>query len=360
MTFHDCPVIYGQMKRVVKYYSGFQHTTLRYRVGAGAFLDVSMLNSGPGRTDGEYLWTAEIEAPDGASVQMSFTDGVRRDPRTRHYESNFFVTYVCEGEIFDYSPELEHSKVTPSQKAYNPQSLPTLHSSVLGREVAYRIYLPRGYRQNASRRYPVLYMLDGQNVFENSGFGSWQAKESLDRLIRRGQIPELIVVAVDSGMSRMQDYIPPEDGGQADRFAKFLAEEMKPFIDNTMRTRPGREHTGIIGSSLGGVLSFYIGWKYFHRFSRVGSMSGSWWLKGFRDTLSGQRKRPLTVYLDSGDSGYAADCVGHTRHVRDILEGLGFELGTDLHHAIGHMDEHNEGAWSRRLPHALRFLFPAA
>jgi predicted alpha/beta superfamily hydrolase len=348
------------MKRVIKYFSGFDQIVLRYRIGAGAFQETQMTQSGAGRTEGEYLWAAEIEAPDGAVVQFSFSDGVRRDPANRYYETAWFVTYVCDGEIFDYSPEVDNARVAPSQKAYDPGQLPRLFSKALGREVTYRVYLPRGYRQNASRRYPVLYMLDGQNVFENSGYGSWQAKESLDRLIRRGQIPELIVVAVDSGMSRMKDYVPPEDGGQADLFAKFLAEELKPYIDSTLRTKPGREHNGIIGSSLGGVLSLYTGWKYFHRFGRIGSMSGSWWLKGFRDSLPAQRKRPLTVYLDSGDSGYAADCVGHTRHVRDILEGLGFELGTDLHHAVGHRDEHNEGAWSRRLPHALRFLFPAA
>jgi predicted alpha/beta superfamily hydrolase len=348
------------MRRVIKYYSGFHQTTLRYRVGAGAFLETPMANAGPGRTPGESLWTAEIEAPDGATVQLSFSDGIRRDPGNRFYESSFFVTYVCDGEIFDYSPETQNTRVAPSEKAYDPGALPTLYSQALGREVAFRVYLPRGYRQNASRRYPVLYMLDGQNVFENSGYGSWQAKESLDRLIRRGQISELIVVAVDSGPSRMKDYIPPEDGGQADLFARFLAEELKTHIDSTLRTKPGREHNGVLGSSLGGVLSLYIGWKYFHRFGRIGSMSGSWWLKGFRDTLSSQRKRPLTVYLDSGDSGHASDCVGHTRHVRDILQGLGFEMGADLHHAIGYRDEHNEWAWSRRLPHALRFLFPAA
>lgn len=348
------------MKRVIKYYSGFTQPILCYRVGAGAFTQLPMQCSGSGRAPNEYLWSASIEAIDGSTVQLYFTDGELRDPRARYYETNFFVTYVCDGEIFDYSPELEVDRVKPSEKAYDLRSLPTIYSKALAREIAYRVYLPRGYRQNSSRRYPVLYMLDGQNVFENSGFGSWQAKESLDRLIKRGQIPELIVVAIDSGSNRNEDYVPPEDGGKADLFAKFLAEEMKTFIDHTYRTRPGRDHTGIIGSSLGGVLSFYIGWRYFHRFGRVGSMSGSWWLHGFRDTLQRQRKRPLTVYLDSGDSGFASDCISHTKRVKEILEEMGFEIGSDLHHAIGHFDEHNERAWSRRLPNALRFLFPAA
>lgn len=348
------------MKRVIKYYSGFEQPIVRYRVGAGAFVEQAMNRTAPGRSHLEYLWTANIEAPDGAAVQLYFSSGILRDPASRYYETNFFITYVCDGEIFDYSPEAENQHLTPSEKAYDPQNLPHFFSKTLERNIAYRIYLPRGYRQNASRRYPVLYMLDGQNIFENSGFGSWKAKESIDRLIRRGQIPEIIVIAIDSGLSRDQDYIPPEDGGQADLFARFLAEEFKSYIDSTLRTKPGREHTGIIGSSLGGVLSLYTGWKYFHRFSRIGSMSGSWWLHGFRDSLSQQRKRPLTVYLDSGDSGIASDCVGHTKKMREILEAMGFQLGQDLHHAIGHHDEHNEGAWSRRLPHALKFLFPAA
>lgn len=347
------------MKRVIKYYSGFQAPTLGYRVGAGAFVYQTLRAAGPGRSDGETLWVAEFEAPDGAAVQFFFQDGAGRDPKARYYESHFSLTYVCDGEIFNYQPT-EGSKVAPSEKAYNPHQLPSFFSQQLGRDVQYRVYLPRGYHQQNARRYPVLYMLDGQNIFENNGYGSWKAKESLDRLIRRGQVAELIVVAVDSGMSRHQDYVPPEDGGAADKFASFLAEEFKRHIDTRFRTKPCREHNGIIGSSLGGVLSLYTGWKYFHKFGRVGSMSGSWWLKGFRDSLSAERKRPLTVYLDSGDSGIAQDCVGQTKELRQILEDVGFELGQDLHHAIGHRDEHNESAWSRRLPHALRFLFPAA
>lgn len=347
------------MKRVIKYYSGFEGPSVRYRVGAGAFVTQTMTAEGPGRSEGETLWTTEILAPDGAAVQFFFEDGPGRDPKARYYETGFALTYVCDGEIFNYRPSTG-LKVAPSEKAYCPKQLPGYYSARLDRMVNYRVYLPRGYRQQEARRYPVLYMLDGQNIFDNSGYGSWKAKESLDRLIRRGQVAELIVVAVDSGMSRHQDYVPPEDGGQADKFASFLAEEFKNHIDGRYRTKPGREHTGIIGSSLGGVLSLYTGWKYFHKFGRIGSMSGSWWLKGFRDKIGSQRKRPLTVYLDSGDSGIAQDCVGQTRELRGILEGIGFEVGQDLHHGVGHQDEHNENAWSRRLPHALRFLFPAA
>lgn len=346
--------------RTIKYFSGFQRPRLSFRVGAGAFQPISMRRVQPGRVPGEWLWQAEIQAPVGANLQFFFQDEKGRDPKRRYYESVWNLTYVCDGGIFNYQPRPKGVKISPSEKAYNLSRLPSFHSAELKRDLTYRVYLPRGYRQHLCRRYPVLYMLDGQNIFECSGFGSWRAKESLDRLIKRGQVAEIIVVAIDSGSTRHMDYIPPEDGGQADRFAKFLATEFKPHIDQVFRTKPDRDNTGLLGSSLGGVMSLYAGWKYFHKFGRVGSMSGSWWLEGFRDSLRSQRKRPLTVYLDSGDSGIASDCVQQTSLVRGILEKLGFELGQDLHHAIGRHHEHNEGAWSRRLPHALRFLFPAA
>lgn len=348
------------MNRSIKYYSGFHNPTLSYRLSAGAFQKVTMIRVGPGRTEGEWLWQATFEAPFEAVVQFFIEGQNGRDPSRRYYESGWAHTYVCDGGVFDYLPTTVGAKIAPSEKAYSVYELPSYFSPTLQRDITYRTYLPRGYRQNAARRYPVLYMLDGQNVFENSGFGTWRAKESLDRLIRRGQIAEIIVVAIDSGSTRYQDYVPPEDGGQADKFAKFLATEFKPHIDNTLRTKPDRDNTGLLGSSLGGVMSLYAGWNYFHKFGRVGSMSGSWWLQNFRESLRSQRKRPLKVYLDSGDSGYASDCVQHTSLVRSILENVGFELGFDLHHGIGRLHEHNEMAWSKRLPFALKFLFPAA
>ena len=348
------------MERTIKYFSGFQQPSISYRSGAGAFHQEPMRRVQAGRVPGEWLWQVDLQAAQDANLQFFFTDERGRDPKQRFYESVWNLTYVCDGAVFNYQPRPAGMNVSPSEKAYDPRSLPAIFSEHLQRQITYRVYLPRGYRQNHLRRYPVLYMLDGQNVFDNAGFGSWDAKESLDRLIKRGQVAELIVVAVDSGSTRYQDYVPPEDGGQADRFADFLANEFKPHIDRQFRTKPGRENTGLLGSSLGGVLSLYAGWKYFHKFGRVGSMSGSWWLTGFRDSLNGQRKRPLTVYIDSGDSGVANDCVQQTGQVRSILEGLGFELGQDLHHAVGRFHEHNERAWSTRLPYALKFLFPAA
>ena len=346
--------------QTIKYFSGFKSPTLSYRSGAGPFQPVKMRKAQPGRVPGEWLWQADILTPEGTNLQFFFSDEQGRDPKSRYYESAWNLTYVCDGGVFNYQPRPQGMQIAPSEKAYDPNRLPVFFSQELDREITYRVYLPRGYRQHQSRRYPVLYMLDGQNIFENSGFGSWRAKESLDRLIKRGQVAEIIVVAIDSGSTRHQDYIPPEDGGQADRFAKFLATEFKAEIDQNFRTKSDRENTGLLGSSLGGVVSLYAAWKYCNSFGRVGSMSGSWWLDGFRESLTGQRKKPLTVYLDSGASGVASDCVHQTGQVRSILENIGFELGSDLHHTVAHHHEHNEHAWSQRLPQALRFLFPAA
>ena len=285
------------MNRTIKYFSGFDRPEFFYREGAGPFYRMPMRRVQPGRVPGEWLWQVDLTVSEGTKLQFFFSDENGRDPKSRYYESTWSLTYVCDGGVFNYQPRPSGMRIAPSEKAYDLHRLPCFFSQELGRDVTYRVYLPRGYRQHFTRRYPVLYMLDGQNIFENAGFGSWKAKESLDRLIKRGQIAELIVIAVDSGCTRFEDYVPPEDGGQADRFAKFLANEFKPFVDETFRTRPQREHTGLLGSSLGGVMSLYTGWKYFHKFGRVGSMSGSWWSAGFRDSLQSDRKRPLTVYL---------------------------------------------------------------
>ena len=88
-------------------------------------------------------------------------------------------------------------------------------------------------------------------------------------------------------------------------------------------------------------------------------MSGSWWLRRWRDGLTRHAKRPIRLYLDSGDSGHANDCVHHTEALRRILVGLGYRQNEDMHHLVGRNHTHTESAWAQRLEHVLRFLFPA-
>ncbi|HEX8832202.1 MAG TPA: alpha/beta hydrolase-fold protein, partial [Longimicrobium sp.] len=144
------------------------------------------------------------------------------------------------------------------------------------------VYLPPDYA-SSSKRYPVLYMHDGQNVFDDStsGFGEWGVDETLDSLFATGD-PGVIVVAVDhGGAKRLDEYSPfinpRHGGGEGDAYVDFLAQTLKPLIDRRYRTRPDRLNTGVAGSSMGGLISLYAALKYPDVFGRAGIFSPSLW-----------------------------------------------------------------------------------
>lgn len=345
------------MKRVY-YHSGFQQPNLYWRRrGERNFSLCAMVDDGPGRGGEERLWAAELAVEAGDIVEFYVSDGVHRDPANRWYESRTSLTFLQDGELFTYRPA---TKVEPPRRAYSPDQPARIYSQNLQEWRSFRVYLPRGYRQHLSRRYPVLYLQDGQNIFESGSFGSWNAQRSLDRGIRRGEVEEVIVVAVDHGPGRFDDYVPSEDGGANQRYARFLSQELKPHIDRLFRTRLGPQEAALVGSSLGGVAALSIAWDHFHQFGKVASLSGSWWLKKFQARMLGQARRPLKIYVDSGNAGPYNDCIHHTVALRHDLENkLGYQLGRDLCHVVGDQHSHTEGAWGQRLIHALRFLFPA-
>jgi enterochelin esterase-like enzyme len=345
------------MKRVY-YHSGFKQPLLNWRVrGERRFHTTPMAIESAGRWAGESLWAAGLPVESHTAVEFYINDGAHRDPANRWYESNTQLAFLQDGQLFTYRPA---AHVEPARRAYDVSKPTRIYSQCLGEWRTFRVYLPRGYRQHVQRRYPVAYMQDGQNIFESGGFGSWNAQRSIDRCIARGEVEELIVVAVDHGPGRWNDYVPAEDGGNSERYARFLSLELKPHIDRLYRTRTGAQDTALIGSSLGGVAALNVAWDRFHQFGKVGSLSGSWWLKKFQHRMLNSTKRPLKIYLDSGNAGPYNDCIHHTLALRDGLTGrLGYRQGHDLFHLVGDQQSHTEAAWGHRLTFALRFLFPA-
>ena len=306
-------------------------------------------------SDGWYHFDLEI-VPDQL-IACYLSDGALRFPEVGHYKFRTRHAFVKDGEVFHYMPAPEMEGPARDYEARAPLEI---HSEILKEKRKVRVYLPRGYRQHTDRRYPVLYVQDGQNIFESGSFGSWQAQRSLDRGIRRGEVEEVIVVAVDHTAGRWDDYVPSEDGGANERYARFLSQELKPHIDRTFRTRTGPQDSALLGSSLGGVAALSIAWDHFHQFGKVASLSGSWWLKKFQQRMLGQTRRPLKIYVDSGNSGPYNDCIHHTVALREQLESkLGYQVGRDLCHVVGDQQAHTEDAWGHRLIYALRFLFPA-
>jgi predicted alpha/beta superfamily hydrolase len=242
--------------------------------------------------------------------------------------------------------------------------------SVTRRDV--RVYLPPDYHSNAEKRFPVLYMQDGQNLFDpKTAFASvaWQVDETAQKLILEKKIPSLIIVGIDNtGEQRIDEYTPIRmrgRGGNADAYAVMLIEELKPFIDGQYRTLPQREFTGLGGSSLGGLFSLYLGIKRADVFSRVAVMSPSiWWGDRFilREVSALQNRLPLRIWLDIGRRE-GRHFKTQTRLLQEMFIKKGWQKNrnaklADFRYLETPKAGHDEFSWGARFDKVLRFLFP--
>jgi predicted alpha/beta superfamily hydrolase len=240
------------------------------------------------------------------------------------------------------------------------------------------VYLPPNYF-TSNDRYPVLYMHDGQNLFDpaTSFAGEWKVDETCESLISSGQIPPIIVVGIENGgTSRCSEYTPFSTsnlscGGGAESFLQAIRDVLIPEVNARYRTETGPEHTYMAGSSLGGVLSTYAGYAHADTWGRVAALSPSYWAQGPLYTLVSTTGRPPCLthfYQDMGtiESGSTTDAnnngiddyVETLRQMRTIALAQGFVQGVDFMsvESAGHV--HNESFWAQRLPSVLRFLIP--
>lgn len=230
------------------------------------------------------------------------------------------------------------------------------------------VYLPPTYLENTTFRAPVVYMHDGQNLFDAStAFGGteWQVDETMNRTANDGFIAEAIVVGPENTAARIDEYTPTSTmqygGGQGATYLRFLVDELKPAVDREYRTRPGRESTVVIGSSLGGLISTYAGVQKPEVFGNVGAMSPStWWdnrwILGSVAGLRAAPLRPLKVYVDSGNAGTSMDDVTNTADLAQAWRDRGYADEVTLKYVVQNGASHNETYWAQRLPVALRFL----
>jgi predicted alpha/beta superfamily hydrolase len=251
----------------------------------------------------------------------------------------------------------------------------SFHSKILNNDRDVIVYLPPGYDSEKTRRYPVFYMHDGQNLFDGATSfipgQEWRVDETAQSLIAAGKIEPLIIVGVyNTGKDRINEYTPAEDakykmGGKADLYGRLLVEELKPFIDQTYRTKQGAEHTGLGGSSLGGLVSLYLGLKYSDVFGRLAVVSPSVWFadKQIIHYVEALPKKPdVRVWLDIGTkegrtAEEAQQTVAGARLLRDTLSNRGWKLGKDLQYFEAEGAEHSERAWAARTEQILEFLF---
>lgn len=231
------------------------------------------------------------------------------------------------------------------------------------------VYLPETYNRNSQARFPVLYLQDGQNLFDPAtsfvpGM-DWKVGETADALIAQGKIQPLVIVGIyNTGKKRVQEYTPSRDrkrvGGGADKYGRMLLEEIKPLIELEYRVLTGAAHTGVGGSSLGGLLSLYLGLRSAEIFGRMAVLSPSvWWnqrwILGFVSRLQ-ISSRPR-IWLDAGTQESARE-LPDVQRLRDALLAKGWEIGRDLRYEEIPGGQHNEASWATRVGPFLQFLFP--
>jgi len=222
--------------------------------------------------------------------------------------------------------------------------------------------LPHDY-SSSDRHYPVLYLQDGQNLFDDHApFGSWGVDKKLAELADKG-LGGIIVIAIDhAAEARIAEFTPSYPTrlgtGEGKKYARFLKETLKPYVDANFRTLPGREHTGIGGSSMGGLISFYAGLMYPEVYSKLMIFSPSLWVAPNIHYQSSDFRKPYDtkIYLYGGGAESASMAPSLIR-IKETLERQGQGSKMDIRLVIDPRGKHNEARWGKEFPNAVKWLF---
>jgi predicted alpha/beta superfamily hydrolase len=329
------------------------------------------------QADGRHVGL--LQAPEGTSFEYKLTRGdwgtvekssdggevANRVGRVGLAEDTLEVSVAAWRDQTERAPE-RRSTITGDVRRH--ESFPS--SFVEAREVL--VWLPPGYDADARRRYPLVLFHDGQNVFDGATAflpgREWGADETADRLVRARRIPPCILVAIANSPRRREEYTRDVDarhgGGHSEDYARFLLEELLPFLDRTYRTVPDGAHTTVIGSSLGGLVSLDLALLHPERFGRAGVLSPAvWWAdQAIVGRVVATGKRPVRLWVDIGTAEGTPTAAGRmewlegARALRGALVGAGWREGRDLHYEEVEGARHDEPAWAARLDRALEYL----
>ena len=226
------------------------------------------------------------------------------------------------------------------------------------------IYLPPDY-QTSTKTYPVIYMQDGQNLFDNatSFSGEWQIDETLNNLFSQGDYGAIVVGIENGGSNRINEYTPWNNpqygGGEGDQYMQFIAETLKPYVDSNYRTKSGAEYNALIGSSLGALISNYGGVKYSGVFSKIGSFSPAYWI--VRDQFNNYIQTStanlsnMRIYFVAG-SNESSTMASDIETVKNNLQAKGLK-STNTLVKLDSYGQHNENYWKGEFAAAYKWIF---
>ncbi len=328
---------------------------------------------------GEQTFEARFSVPAGELIQFKVTRGswplVEKDSRNREIVNReFVVSKDSDKQIVKIEVQTwGDGKPTKPTVSGDLRTHEKFHSAILDNDRTIQVWLPKDY-ETSMDRYAVLYMHDGQNLFDEStaAFGfEWQVDETAASLLEQQKIMPLIVVGVWNTPKRMSEYTFHQDekyktGGEGEKYLQFLQTELKPFIDKTYRTRTDRESTGICGSSLGGLISLHALLARSEMFSRFGVVSPALlWSEevALADAESMEWRTGDRVWLsmgehEGGDESSRQANVRRANRLRDIFIERGLKPHSDFEFLEVPQAKHNEQAWSEIFPQILQYLFP--
>jgi predicted alpha/beta superfamily hydrolase len=308
------------------------------------------------RSDGTNHWFI-LDIPQGETLELKLVRGEEEWAQGRNYT-------VHSGDHLLLQPAFDRMTcelLTPQRLEHGANTL------------TYQVLLPPSYGEQETKRYPVIYAQDGQALWSTSPdpFGVWRLDETLDNLLDLAVIQEVIVVAIDTAEDRIGRLGPVPDpdhgGGRGAEHLAAIVDGLKPSIDAQYRTLADREHTCAMGSSMGGLFSFYAAWTRPVVFGKAICLSSSFWWAGrhlIRTITRAPEPRPV-IYLDSGaalnpeePNASAHDGFHHTRAMHRALDRVGY-TPLELHRLTFPGQAHHAGAWAARVAIPLQLLFPA-
>lgn len=316
---------------------------------------------------GDGTWGGKIWLPAGTTGTYQY---LKRRTGAEEFEDPANAVFLGKPRVMREVEGIKKAQVRELEgegKLEAPKYLDSPMKELPGRKI--RVWLPPGY-EGGKQRYPVVYVHDGQNVFDPGGpFGSWSADKIAEEEMKAGRVRPAILVGIDNTPDRVREYLPPSDvvpegrpaageKGRADLYARYLLEVVRPYVNQKFRTLSDQENTLALGSSMGGVVSHYLMEKHGDIFGAAGVFSPAYWAspKFFAGSF-GKPKPSGRIYLDMGTREGRSYWPDVLRIYQHWVSG-GAVIFRDVWFQPGIGAEHNERAWKERLPAALRFLLP--
>ncbi|HEX3251067.1 MAG TPA: alpha/beta hydrolase-fold protein [Pyrinomonadaceae bacterium] len=317
---------------------------------------------------GDHTWTKEISIQRALSIEYKYTLGSwEREGADANGSplSNFGVDVTADKTVKDTvlfwtkgaRQRVNHGQITGTVR---------YHRGLKGAGIQDRdliVWLPPGYEADKTRRYAVIYMHDGQNIFDpvTSAFGvDWSIDETVDNLIKTKSIDPVIVVGIYNTSDRMKEYTP---GDKGTAYMDFVVKTVKPFIDTTYRTLPDRKHTIVGGSSAGGIISFMLVWEHPDVFSKAICMSPAfmslssdgWDYTRVVQSSNGPKKN-IFLYIDNGGIGLDSQLQPGIDSMLGVLKAKGYKQAKDFVFVRDPTAKHFEADWAKRFPSALMLV----